>query len=319
MNPQQVFTEIRERGLRYGDTRFSYSSPSHVTKWIAGIEITSDASDATTFWPFETDGKSATKSFTFPLSRNLNCLIGGRGSGKSAAIEAIAFLTQPDDFAEKDREDNQPEWYNRAYATLCGCQIRICWQSSGAAEFASLEKKTLFESRYFDPNHQHGDMEMTDINGKEILSHSITPPKVTLFRIHEIEDAAQPDKLRELFDRLNGDEVVALNEEIESLRSSLGMQREDLHELAVKISELTEEKKPLREFIKRKRQFLDVNKPEVKQKYAEIDNASAAETIADEAVDDWEEIIESLAADNRAKDAKEFFAALAKKLKNSKG
>jgi energy-coupling factor transporter ATP-binding protein EcfA2 len=316
---QQIFNEIRERGLRYGDTRFSYSSPSHVTRWIAGIEITPDAVDATSFWPFESDGKSSAKSFTFPLSRNLNCLIGGRGSGKSAAIEAIAFLTQPEDFAEKTKEDNQPEWYKRAYATLCGCQIRICWQSSGEAEFASLEKKTLFESRYFDPNHQHGDMEMTDIDGKEILSHSIAPPKVTLFRIHEIEDAAQPDKLRDLFDRLKGDEVVALNQEIESLRSSLGMQRDDMHELAVKISELTEEKKPLREFIKRKQQFLDVNKPEVKQKYGEIDNASAAETIADEAVDDWEEIIESLAADSRGKDAKEYFAALAKKLKNSKG
>ena len=319
ITPQQVFSEIRERGLRYGDTRFSYSSPSHVTKWIAGVEITPDASDATSFWPFESDGKSTAKSFIFPLSRNLNCLIGGRGSGKSAAIEAIAFLAKPEDFVGRSKEDNQPEWYKRAYATLCGCQIRICWQSSGEAEFASLEKKTLFESRYFDPNHRHGDMAMTDIDGKEILTHSITPPKVTLFRIHEIEDAAQPDKLRDLFDRLKGDEVVALNEEIESLRSSLGMQRADMHELAVKILELSEEKKPLREFIKRKRQFLDVNKPEVKQKYAEIDNASAAETIADEAVDDWEEIIESLDADNRAKDAKEYFTALAKKLKNSKG
>jgi hypothetical protein len=319
MTPQQVFNEIRERGLRYGDTRFSYSSPSHVTKWIAGIEITPDALDATTFWPFESEGKSTTKSFTFPLSRNLNCLIGGRGSGKSAAIEAIAFLTQPEDFAEKAKEEKQPEWYKRAYATLCGCQIRICWQSSGEAEFASLEKKTLFESRYFDPNHQHGDMGMTDIGGKEILNHLIAPPKVTLFRIHEIEDAAQPDKLRDLFDRLKGDEVVALNEEIESLRSSLGMQRADMHELAITISELTEEKKPLREFIKRKRQFLDVNKPEVKQKYGEIDNASAAETLADEAVTNWEEIVESLDADSRAKDAKEYFAALAKKLKNSKG
>lgn len=319
MTPQQVFNEIRERGLRYGDTRFSYTSPSHVAKWIAGIEITPDASDATTFWPFESTGETTAKSFAFPLSRNLNCLIGGRGSGKSAAIEAIAFLTKPEDFDDQNKEENQPEWYKRAYATLCGCQIRICWQSFGEAEFASLEKKTLFESRYFDPNHQHGDMEMTDIGGKEILSHSIEPPKVTLFRIHEIEDAVQPDKLRDLFDRLKGDEVVALNQEIESLRSSLAIQREDMHDLAVEISALTEEKKPLREFIKRKQQFLDVNKPEVKQKYGEIDSASTAEAIADEAVEVWQEIIESLAADNCAKDAKEYFAALAKKSKNSKG
>jgi ABC-type lipoprotein export system ATPase subunit len=321
MTTRQVFSEIRDRGLRYGDTRFSYSIPSHVTKWIAGVEITPDASDAKTFWPFTSDGKSTAKSFALPLSRNLNCLIGGRGSGKSAAIEAIAFLTKPDEFNDqsKKNESNHPEWYKRAYATICGCQIRICWQSSGEAEFAALEKKTLFESRYFDPNHQHGDMEMTDIDGKEILSHSITPPKVTLFRIHEIEDAAQPDNLRDLFDRIKGDEVIALNDEIDSFRGSLGMQRNSMVELATLISEFTEEKKPLREFVKRKRQFLEVNKPEVKQKYGEIDHASAAETIADEAVDDWEEIIESLAADNRVKATKEYFAALAKKLKNSKG
>lgn len=318
LNEHKIFNEIRERGLRYGDTRFSYHFPGRVSNWIAGLEINQDASNASAFWPFtseETDGQTAKdKSLVIPLSCNLNCFIGGRGSGKSAALEAIAFVTNPDDFTEQGKKTDHPQWYERATATLSGCQIRVCWKSLGQGSFSMLEKKTLFQSRYFDPNHQHGKVEMTDLDGKEILSHSVPPPAVTLFRIHDIEEAAQPEKLRDLFDRIKGGEVTTLNSEIRSLCSQLKELREKMHTLAGWIFALTDEKKPLREFVKRKQQFSEVDKPEVKQKYADVDSASAAEGIANEAVEDWQEIIKSLNAEDLRKKANEYFVELRSKL-----
>lgn len=220
MKPQEIFKEIRERGLRYGDTRFSYAAPGYVNTWISGVEIIPDAADAESFWPFVPCGDSSVdihESFVLPFSRNLNCLIGGRGSGKSAAIEAIAFLTQPKVFDGQGEKDgsSQPEWYKRAYATLRGCLVRICWKSSRGGPYTSL-----FVSRYFDPNHDHGDVEVTDLDGKEVLGHTITPPTVALFRIHDIEEAARPERLLDLFDSIKGNEVAILNREIDSARAA---------------------------------------------------------------------------------------------------
>ena len=322
MTAKDLFNEIREKGLRYADTRFSYASPGYVSKWIAGVEIVPDAADAESFWPFiSDDGNAGGRSFALPLSRNLNCLIGGRGSGKSAALEAIAFATQPEEFNGHGEERNaeQPEWYKRAYATLRGCLVRLCWKSTGDGEFSTLEKKTLFQRRYFDPNHKHSNAEMTDFEGKEVLSHSVPPPGIALFRIHQIEEAAQPDKLLDLFDRIKGDEVAALNREIESIRAQLGIQREDMIELANEIAELTKEKTPLREFVRRKRQFLEVNKPEVKEKYQQVDNASAAEVIANNMVTDWQRLVSTLEAGSVIEAIERWFIEFAKNLKDADG
>lgn len=78
------FHEIRN-AIRCGETRFTDIAPGRVSNWIEGIEVIPDAEDAVDFWPSPSD-----KGFILPLSRNLNCLIGGRGSGKSAVIEALA-------------------------------------------------------------------------------------------------------------------------------------------------------------------------------------------------------------------------------------
>lgn len=113
--------------LRYGETRFCYATPNAPTMWIAGIEITQDADGASEFWPFEAaaqidppaDVPGPAKSFFLPLSRNLNCLVGGRGSGKSAALDAIAFVAKPEDFdGYKKISQDTPDFYSRSNATL---------------------------------------------------------------------------------------------------------------------------------------------------------------------------------------------------------
>jgi hypothetical protein len=282
----RVLSQIRH-AIRYGETRFSYCSPGQVTKWISGIEIKPESPNAVRFWPFDGDGVKKDR-FVLPLSRNLNCLVGGRGSGKSAAIEAISFLTEPAKFQGKNKKgDEDLDWYKRARATLSGCEVRVMWQSIGGG--TDLPKGAMFGSRYFNPSGEHSSVSYTDLDDKEIKGSSVTldPPQV--FRARDIEGAARPDLLRQLFDRLVGERIPEVEKEITSLREQLSTQREDLVNTALRIMELTQEDTPLREYLRRKIAYEDANRPEVKPFYKTLDDANAAESIAADAKKRWEE------------------------------
>ena len=83
---KQLFKKIRESSLRYGETRFSHNNAGNVSHWIEGIEITYPSKDSCKFWKNAEKKAGSSESFIIPFSRNLNSLIGGRGSGKSALI-----------------------------------------------------------------------------------------------------------------------------------------------------------------------------------------------------------------------------------------
>jgi len=318
-----IFQEIRERALRYGETRATYTRPNSASAWIEGIEIVPEASDAASFWPFESLGATSEEGpeervFTFSLSRNLNTLIGGRGSGKSAAIDAISFVARPHEFdrSGKPKKEEPPEWYGRAKTNLAGCHVRICWKSTGSNGFKSLKKKALFVARYFDPEGRHENVSVTDLDGKEVLGHSVTLPEVSLFRIHEIEEASKQEKLRALFDQICGDDIRSLSEEIEATRGELKDQREQLGSVASALAELVQEGSPLREFAKRKQQYLQVNQPEVKQAYQTVDDAEQAEELAAGADDKWTNIAEKLVPDDAQTRVNAYFDELTEQVRD---
>ncbi|MFA6134329.1 MAG: AAA family ATPase [Phycisphaerae bacterium] len=292
----KILTLVR-RAIRYGETRFSYSTPGQVTRWISGLEITPDVKTASAFWPFDTDS-NGNKSFVLPLSRNLNCLVGGRGSGKSAAIEAIAFVTDPAKFQGKQRkhdddlrkhDDDLEDWYRRAKATLAGCHVRLVWQVAGSTD--GLPKGAIFSSRYFNPSGEHGAVSHANTDDKEILSSAfaIEPPKI--FRARQIENAAAPAELRQLFDTLVGERIPTLEKEIADLQAQLAQQREDMDAIALRISGLTQEDAPLREYYRRKIAYEAANSPEVQPFYKHLDEADAAEGLARDAKVRWDQAV----------------------------
>ncbi len=281
VSPRQILENIRH-AMRYGETRFSYSTPGQVKRWISGIEITADATDASQFWPFTIHGGGG-KSFVLPLSRNLNCLVGGRGSGKSAAIEAIAFITKPSDFFGKQRkaDDSLDDWYKRAKATLSGCQVRLVWQSPGST--AELPKGALFSSRYFNPHGEHEPVHHSNLDDKEMLGSSIVSEPVQLYRMRDIENAVEPNLLRKLFDELVGDKIPVIEKNINYLLDNLTKQRSDLVDIALKIEELTQENSPLREYVRRRTTYEAANRPEVQQFYNDLDEIGADEAVVQHA------------------------------------
>lgn len=323
--PVQLMTETPDRNLslmrhaiRYGETRFSYSTPGQVISWISGIEISPDADSASKFWPFGPDGVGS-KSFVLPLSRNLNCLVGGRGSGKSAAIEAIAFVTAPVSFQGKFKKNDEQldDSYKRARATLAGCLVRLVWQAVGVP--ADLPKGAMFSARYFNPSGEHGPVIHTNIDAKEILGSALSLEPPQLFRARDIESAAEPSTLRQLFDQLVGEQISMVEKEIVGIKDQLAAQRQKMIEIALQVTELTEDDSPLREYGRRNAAYEAANRPEVQPFYKHLDEASAAEKIAQDVKENWDKAVADAATDEAQSSLLGALDSVSKRIKDQAG
>jgi len=284
MLPDELHSEIR-RALRFGETRFSSSAPETPTYWLSGLRISPDSPDSSAFWPFTpTEGVHC---LTLPLSRNLNCFIGGRGSGKSATLEAIAFVAGAGGFDNINPNKSQewPESYARANATLSGCKITACWQFTSQESASTLQKKALVGTRFFDPGHRHRPTEYSSITGTPLVQQQVPDNRIQVFRLGEIEQHAAPERLRGLFDDICGTEISECESSISPLLGDLEKNRTHLVKLATEIVSLTKDAAPLREYAKRKSLLDRVNTPEIVKAYDEIDSIANAENTTKKAVD----------------------------------
>ncbi len=302
--------EIR-KAIRCGETRFTHIAPGNVSKWIEGIEVIPDAEGAANFWP------TASNSFDLPFSRNLNCIIGGRGSGKSSVIEAIGFLTKPDDYQLTSTKREASDYYKRAKATLQGCKIKLCWKSNSKDGESSIPAGGLFVSRYFDPKDNHKESEITGKDDKSISSPTI--PSVQLYRFKEIESKADADGLRELFDDICGKEVGELSSEIDRCVKALIDQSSAVIEKARTIATLTKDGVPLRKYAALLLEYHQANKPEVQSHYEALDKIEIAGKAAKSFLDEWEVIQENLGIGDARSSIESFFNRLASKCYDESG
>lgn len=302
----EIFEELRGRTLRFGETRMTYASPGKVTYWIEGLEIAPDSADARRFW--QEAGRDS-KVFTLCLSRNLNCFVGGRGSGKSAGVEAVAFLTREQEFQEEAQKPpkDQAHWYRRASATLSGCRIRLVWKTTATTGIGLLPKRALIVSRYFDPDGQHEVLDVRDADGQAVVDDNISLPQVRIFRVHEIEEAAQPDNLRRLFDDLCGSQIRDLTSEIDNTRKQLVAQRSDIVAICRELDALTQPGSPLRQYGVRKKQFEEVNRADLKERFEAVDLAEEATRTAAGIDEKWHEIDASTTLETLHSDLNGFF------------
>jgi len=314
ISPEQAFDSV-VGALRLGETRFSYVSPESPLYWIGGIEISPDAPKAAEFWPFRAEEDSQSRSFVLPLSRNFNCLIGGRGSGKSAALEALAFLAQGSDFDGFDRRRKEDieehyDYYSRAQATLAGCNVKMCWQFVKHEEANDLPKKAVFASRYFALNDRHPAVSYFSADDTELLPQQIPEHSIQYYRLGQIEKQAGPSQLRVLFDRICGKQIQEHGQNISQLVALLQEQRIQMVEISKQIAELTQTGSPLRHYAQCKSLFDAVNTKEIKEAYEEVDHAAAAESRAKLATEEWATIRDDIALDDFAEQVKEFFDQL---------
>jgi len=281
LNENQFLTEVRDHAIRCGETRFNHTYAGEVTHWIEGIEVIMDSEFAAKFWPDQ-------NGLVLPFSRNLNCLIGGRGSGKSAIIEALSFMLKPAEAQDQGKlsESKWSDWYGRARSTLSGCKLRLCWRAIGD-DVAQEFYKGVFISRYFDPNNRHAEPTVTDIDGSTLVSPTLPP--VQIYRFHDIEKAAEPDGLRNLIDEVSGG-VDTVEERISAIRAELAHQSSVLVAEALAINDLTKEGSPLRCYTKRQLDYARVNKKDVEEHFIKLDSIEAAGKSLKQLREQWDEI-----------------------------
>lgn len=312
---KEFFQYLKERSIRFGETRFTSVSKNRVSCFIKGIEISPDTPQAKKFWPFKND------KFTIPFSSNLNCLIGGRGSGKSAMIEALSFLLDNnDEFNKAKSNKEQEDWYKRAVATLSGCKIKLCWVSSKES-FSLLQKKSVFLDRFFSSDDNYMNSKYRDINGNEITDEAIKSDcRVQLYRMGELEKkAVNVKEMRNLFDDICGNEIKSIEGAIQSVLIELKGQKGEIKKVFQDLSKLTKDDSPLRKFVLRKKQYDEVNTKEMKEQFDKLDVVVKAKQITDNAYKSWQNENFSKTINDLEVNSNGFFDEIDIKTKNADG
>lgn len=305
----ELFKEIKEQGLRFGETRVIFRRPGKVNYWIDGIEISKGMENSSEFWINDNTAQSQHDGKLYiPLSRNLNCLIGGRGSGKSAVIEILEFIQHHNEFQSIGNKKSI-DWYERAKATLKGYNISLIWKMEKGS---IIKKSKLFIKGFFDEEAKYDKFTYTDCDDKDVAIGTIELPKADIYRIHDIEEKAKPDKLRILFDNICGEKVNILSDEISKLKKELIENRKKIINIANDINILTKENSPLREYSKRKRDFELVNTKKIEKQFEELDEVSQIKSEIEKLINNWGKLIKKSNLSEMENDIKEFVNYLPK-------
>lgn len=267
---EQIFADILS-SVRRGESRITYSPIEKSTYWIEGIRIMTNSTYPNDFWPYESEAQEC----IIPLSRNLNCLIGGRGSGKSAIIEALCFMYDKSDEYNKGG-NKEKDWYSRAIKVLGNCTMDTISRYLNAEN--TNKKKAFVHKRSFYLDSSHSKSEVYNIDNETINLNSFEKlPRVEYYRFNEIEEYTKPEKLRRLFDDICGKEIDNINSQIQVIESSFSENKRLIIELAKELKELFHEDSPLRYYVLNFIKYEEANKPDIKAKFEKLDNIEDVE------------------------------------------
>ncbi|WP_176226013.1 TrlF family AAA-like ATPase [Candidatus Hakubella thermalkaliphila] len=199
------------------------------------------------FWPLSED-KGFFQKETIGFSENLNCLIGGRGAGKSAIIDAVRFLFMQS-AVEIDGE-LQKAIVDRQQATLSGVEVRGLFEVPGAEPVVLTG---VFEPRT--ESSEHPPTKCYSLSGSLLELHPANSEKlqIELFGWSEIEILATSQaKQRQLLDGFIP-EIVELKQAksaaVETIRRNTNKIIEkvrEVHRLLPSIRTLGEKREELR-------------------------------------------------------------------------
>jgi len=211
------------------------------------------------------------------FSDNLNCIIGGRGSGKSAIIDAMKLIfkgitTDESGLAKQIKNENDeerikklPDWMQRLAATMAKSTIEIAFQSEGK----DLPSECFIVSHPFDFRFGARARVFNPTGHETGATTGDRKFEVDVYGWHELEKLGQScEAQRRLLDRFayTGDFLEGIEQAINDLVSN----RETITRLAKEIAEIAECEE-LQNYAQRKTEFDYYNKPEVAAVFAELD------------------------------------------------
>lgn len=249
------------QALKFPDTRIRFPKdlPKSPSSRLIGMEIVS-AGDEGFF-----------KELKIAFSDNLTCLIGPRGSGKSAIIEAIRYtfgLNKRLNELEQAGEELAEKAKSLQKATLRNTIIRILYLDRDGRTHvleAAFDPKQDCTTRYFDPNGEE----------KQIYDPESGYP-LRLFGWSEIETLGrEAHRQRDLLDRLIPD-FSELVEKRAALRTKLGKNRKSIESSIISIEGILESDGGLiKQYKEYKNEFDKLNTKKIKKLFKDLDEVRA--------------------------------------------
>jgi len=255
------FSDLK-KALCFPDTRIRFAEdlPPTPCPRILGIQIISAGAGG--FF----------KNLEVAFSDNLTCLIGPRGSGKSAIIEALRYIFGYNLTLDKIEEGDEltKKLKELQKATLSNCVIRVIYSGSG-------EKISVLEATY-DAKQEYASRVFT-IDGTDCEIHNIEASgqfPLRLFGWSEIETLGrEAHRQRDLLDRL----VPCLNEKLQSkdeLRRLLAQKRKEIEASLTKLNSILKRKsEKIKRYTEYKADFDRYNTPEMEKIFSANDYANA--------------------------------------------
>ena len=277
-----VCFEGLKQALQFPDTRVRFPSdlPAPPSPRILGIEIIAG------------DTKGFFKELQIPLSDNLTCLIGPRGSGKSAIIEALRYVfgyNRTLDQIEHPGTDLANKVRGLQEATLTNCVIRIVYYGDDG-------QPHILEATY-DPKQDYVTRVYT-VDGEEREVHDVEASglyPMRLFGWSEIETLGREvHRQRELLDRL----IPGIFQKLErrnELRIELAEKRMKIMSLVSNFQTIMNKNQgEIKRYKEYKADFDELNTPEVKDLFTNLDTAKGKEAVLDRLRNDAQDWLDKL-------------------------
>ena len=253
--------EDLKQALRFPDTRIRFPGdvPASPSPRILGIEIVSG------------DGNGFFKNLQAAFSDNLTCLIGPRGSGKSAIIEAIRYVfgfNKILDQIQQPGADLPKTIRGLQEATLTNCVIRIPYTRKDG-QIHILE--ATFDSKQ-DYNTKVYSIDGNDLDVRDVFTNDNYP--LRLFGWSEIETLGrEASRQRDLLDRLIAGFSDMLEERLK-LRADLEIKRSGILSSSSRLGEiLLRDNEEIKRYKEYKAEFERLNTPEIDALFIDIDIA----------------------------------------------
>ncbi len=251
-------------------TRVRFEDEKAQTRGIEGIQ----------FWRAEGEEGGFFRNEVIGFSDDLSCLIGGRGSGKSAVIDALRFVFMIPPEKVRD-EKRRIDVLKRQTTTLAGTEVRVLLRLSDG-------QRMILVRRY------HPDAPAPtraySLDGTELDIGPLPDTeygKVTLFGWSEVEDlATNESEQRELIDGFISDLgplVLARDAVVTDLRKS----REDIAHAVREFRRLLPEISSLKQL---KYELQGIDTEDMRAVFEEADTARKRATIMQSAAEDVAEM-----------------------------
>lgn len=209
------------------------------------------------FKPFSQNGKPQVLGF----ADNLTCFIGGRGSGKSATIDALRYIFKDKREIESLRPALEKDVYDRSEHTLKNTTLYVLMESLGGVEAIVNIFYHGWDTRNYESRFMDGTSAGIDLSAS-------TDYRVEIYGWSEIEDlGTDSDKQRELLDKFIS-EIHQIQEDILDIKRSLEKNRNDIIETA---NELEDMISAVKDYSEAKAAFDRINTPEMQARFEEID------------------------------------------------